>query len=300
MRTLALLTLAACADLPENTALVEAPPPPFALDLWTSPWIAGGTARAVVRGAVPGDTVRLLFGAGGQSCPAPLHGACVDLASPTPIASAVAGPTGQAAFTVPIPAGAPVGADRTMQAVANLRGVASVSNPWESEVVASCPGADGCNLVGNADLDNLVAPWRPVPGVVTLAWSPRDRLGAAASGALEVTNIANGSYSSAWQCAPVRAGDVYDYRGWGYLPAAAAGAYLFAEYIFYTNDDCTGGLVAFDESPWDPTLQTWVQIGLQGIVTPAGAGSVRVGHGLIDFGLGNITATFDDLVLTRR
>lgn len=300
MRALALLTLAACADPSENAALVEAPPPPFALDLWSAPWIAGGNTRVVARGAVPGDTVRLLFGASGVSCPAQLRGACLDLAAPTPVASAVAGPTGEARFTLSIPRGAPVGADRTLQAVANLGGVAMVSPPWDSEVVASCPGADGCNLVGHGDLDSMVAPWRPVAGVIDLAWSPRDRTGAAASGALEVTNIGTNTHSSAWQCVPVDQGDVYDYRGWGYLPAAGAGAYMFAEYIFYANSDCTGALVAFDESPWEPTLQTWVQIGLPGFVTPAGAGSVRVGHGVIDFGLGDITATFDDLALIKR
>lgn len=287
------------ADLPT----AEAPPPPFALDLWSSPWIAGATTQVVVRNAAANETVRLILGSPGTLCPPVLGGTCADIVGPfVNLGAAVTDGRGQATILVSVPAAAPIGAARRMQAFGSLAGPATASNPWDGRVVASCPGPVGCNLLANPGLQENDSSWREVPGNQVTAWSSTDRGGAAGSGSLEVTALMLGVYSSPWQCVPVQAGDTFDYRAWGFLPPASAGATMFGEYIFYTNDDCSGGLTGFAETPRGVgiTPGVWEELALRGFVAPAGSRSVRVGHGVIDISVGSATALFDDYELVRR
>ena len=295
------LWLCACAPAVDNVALDgerlpvdHAPPAPYALDLWSSPWIPGDTLRIQVRNVAPGDTVQVAMGNAGLSCPPPLRGACVDLDGPLiMLGSAVAGPDGIANLATSIAPGAPVGREKVMQAVSGLGGAVLVSNPWASETVAACPAREGCNLVGNGDLDDDMTPYRQALPYVGATWSPRDVDADPRSGSLEVTNYALGAYSSIWQCVPVRPGETFNYRAYGYLPAASVGNAMFGEFIFYTGDNCTGGLALFAEAPWQTITGVWVPMELTGFVAPASARSVRVGHGTIGLTGAVVSANFD-------
>lgn len=301
-----LLTAGAFDDAfePAELPTEQAPPMPYALDLWSSPWIAGATTQVLIRGATPGGTVRLMLGSPGTICPPPLGGTCADIAGAIiPLGSAVADGRGQATIAVNVPGTAPIGAHRRMQAFGDLGGgPARASNPWDGEVVASCPGPSGCNLLANPELNTDASGWRPVPGNQEIRWSSTDRTGLARSGSLEVVARMIGVYSSPWQCVPVQPGQTFDYRAWGMLPAGTHSVTMFGEYIFYTGDDCSGGLTGFAETSRGVgnVPGVWTELALRGFVAPAGSGSVRVGHGVIDTGFGNATAIFDDYELIRR
>ncbi|HMV69105.1 MAG TPA: hypothetical protein PKA64_19825 [Myxococcota bacterium] len=298
------LLLGACAD--QNAALLPdlSPPPPFTADLHSTPWIPGQAVTMTLRHGAPNDNFALVIGRPGLACPPVLQGECADL---TPLARPVIarGTTdaaGNAVVSVTLPSRLSTGVSLRVQVFGGLTSTVWKSSPWDGVTVASCPGSPACNLLANPHVDAWVEPWdRTPPANFDLTWEAADHNGDPGSGSMLFTNNWGGNYSSAWQCVRVAAGEVYDYGGWGYMPSAtSAGARMFAEYIAYSGPDCTGNLVSFAESTWDPTLDAWAWLGLTGFTIQPGTGSLRVGHGVINFGGDHRSAYFDDLELVRR
>lgn len=91
---------------------------PACLRLTAGPVVPGGTLDLEVAGAAPGETVWFAASSAlGSTCPAALGGVCLGLASPKRLGSAVADANGDARLSLAIPAGAPSGAARWLQAV---------------------------------------------------------------------------------------------------------------------------------------------------------------------------------------
>lgn len=110
---------------------------PGCLGLAAGAVLPGSPVRLTASGATPGATVWFARSDTlGDTCPAALGGACLGLASPRPFGSAVADPDGVAVLELPVPAGAPSGAARSVQAVelaasgpANVSPVVTVTVP---------------------------------------------------------------------------------------------------------------------------------------------------------------------------
>jgi hypothetical protein len=100
------------------------------MTLSTQPhFVAGHPLSVTVSGALAGETVYLIRGAGLGSgpCPVPLGGLCVDLVTPiTVVTSVVADLAGTAEFNLPVPA-TTVGYDLALQAVVP-RGVGGIDS----------------------------------------------------------------------------------------------------------------------------------------------------------------------------
>jgi hypothetical protein len=96
-------------------------PSASALELRSDAWLIGGSVQLTVLDATPGATVRVVRsttspGSAPGACPPALGGACLDLASPTLIATLQADAQGGATVTLSVPAGLPP-TDLWLQAV---------------------------------------------------------------------------------------------------------------------------------------------------------------------------------------
>lgn len=118
------------------------------LTLASDPLTAGDPANLTVTGLAPGEWCSVAYslnGIGNGPCPAALGGQCLDLRPPVYVlGSARANASGVATLGTTVPAGAPVGLDVSLQAVAvrGLGGAQSVTSAAIVETVVAPTCAD--------------------------------------------------------------------------------------------------------------------------------------------------------------
>ncbi len=300
---LALFMLAGCQ--PEGNALTAPgaiePPPPFGMAAFISPLVPGQQVQVDVRAATPGDTLYFVVGTTGTVCPASFGGTCADVVPSTYFSLGTVSAGGTLTASPTVPAGVPVGLTRRLQIVGGVGSVAYMSVPWDRTVAAACPGSGAaCNLLANPTVRDWVEPYEATTSVLDVTWGALDHTGTPGSGSVRAENLLSGSYTSAWQCVPVTPGEVLTYEGYSYLEdRGAAGDFMFAEYIFYQGPGCTGAFAGFAETPHLSITNTWTLQAFAPFTVPAGAVSVKVGHGNGGQSPG-LVAYHDDLTLLRQ
>jgi hypothetical protein len=158
----------ATADLP--TAQL-APPPALCGDALVGP---GAAVQWEVTGVSPGERVVLLRGDAGQSCPAPLNGACLDLDNAVYVTQATADADGVAALSLTLPnAPSLLGREVHLQAVQMLStGQRVPTNPLtyvlgQPNAAATC-APEGPQVCDPADPG--VCECSAEPGFTTYTW----------------------------------------------------------------------------------------------------------------------------------
>jgi len=251
----ALFTVVGCGVAPEgksvadwnvSTELGQVLPSPWQMTLDMGQLVPGDTTTFEVSGANPGDTITLLRGSPGTSCPGVLDGLCIDVTGPSVMLNMVADDFGVASASVALPLSLPLGIEATFQAVGGVGDVAYSSNT-ETRIISGGAVAEDPNLLVDGGFDVDVAGWAS-DAYLTVDWSGEDRLGDASSGAmlatLDTTDIMIHEITT---CMPVEEAAFYDLSLWGFPEAEASGVlYWNIGYEFFSGADCTGSLTRGD------------------------------------------------------
>lgn len=159
------LAVVACA--PEGAELASdaevAPPPPYDLELETTPFVAGHMAQMMIHGAPPNKDVAILFShsaSASPACPAPMAPACLDIANPATLFKVKkADGMGNVTVALPVPATPPF-VDFELQAV-SLAGGMRLSPPVDVHVHAPDSDEDNDLLTAEEEIAAGTDPGNP-------------------------------------------------------------------------------------------------------------------------------------------